>query len=77
MSVFDRKPFARLKPGPHDVPRTRPHEHRTHDGRTLGGNFGETVIDSNLTRLANAVSVLYLRGSGGTSELRVLDFTVN
>lgn len=48
-----------------------------YDGRSLGGNFGETIIDANLTRLANAVSVLYLRASGGTSELRVLDFTVN
>jgi hypothetical protein len=46
------------------------------DGRTLD-NYGETVIDSNLTRVANRLSVLYLEDSGGTTaELRVLDFRV-
>lgn len=48
-----------------------------YDGR-VHGNYGETIIDYNLTRLSNAVSVLYLRnGSGTTGELRVLDLRVN
>jgi hypothetical protein len=46
------------------------------DGRSLG-NYGETIIDSNLTRVANAVSVLYLKNTSGTTgELHVLDFRV-
>jgi hypothetical protein len=47
-----------------------------YDGRGLG-NFGETVIDTNLSRVSNYVSVLYMRGSGATAELHVLDFSVS
>lgn len=46
------------------------------DGRGLG-NYGETIIDYNLTRYGNAVSILYLKHmAGSTGELRVLDFNV-
>ena len=45
-----------------------------YDGRSLG-NYGESIIDYNLTRVANGVSVLYLKkGTSTTNELRVLDF---
>ena len=47
-----------------------------YDGRSLG-NYGETIIDYNLTRVANGVSVLYLKNTtGSTGELHVLDFRV-
>lgn len=47
-----------------------------YDGRGLG-NYGETIIDYNLTRYGNAVSILYLKNtSSSTGELRVLDFKV-
>lgn len=45
-----------------------------YDGRSLG-NYGETIIDYNLTRVANAVSILYLKNTSNTTgELHVLDF---
>jgi hypothetical protein len=43
------------------------------DGSNLG-NYGEAIIDYNLTRTAPAVSVLYMKDtSGSTGELHVLD----
>ncbi|HEY5959331.1 MAG TPA: BNR-4 repeat-containing protein, partial [Polyangiaceae bacterium] len=45
-----------------------------YDGRSLG-NYGETIIDFNLTRVSNGVSVVYLKNpSTTTGELHVLDF---
>jgi hypothetical protein len=45
-----------------------------YDGRSLG-NYGETIIDYNLTRLANGVSVMYMKNTSSTTgELHVLDF---
>jgi hypothetical protein len=43
------------------------------DGRNLG-NYGEAIIDVNLTRVASGVSVLYMKDtSNSTGELHVLD----
>jgi hypothetical protein len=45
-----------------------------YDGRSLG-NYGETIIDYNLTRVANGVSVVYLKNTTSTTgELHVADF---
>lgn len=45
-----------------------------YDGRSLG-NYGETIIDYNLTRIANGVSILYMKNTSSTTgELHVLDF---
>lgn len=45
-----------------------------YDGRSLS-NYGETIIDSNLARIANAFSVLYMTNTSSTTgELHVLDF---
>ncbi|MGC4063427.1 MAG: BNR repeat-containing protein [Polyangiaceae bacterium] len=45
-----------------------------YDGRSLG-NYGETIIDYNLTRVANGVSVVYLKNTSNTTgELHVADF---
>jgi hypothetical protein len=47
-----------------------------YDGRSLG-SYGETIIDYNLTRVANGVSVLYLKNtSSSTGGLPLLDFRV-
>lgn len=46
------------------------------DGRNLG-NYGEAIIDYNLTRAAPAVSVLYMKDTNSsTCELHVLDLKV-
>lgn len=47
-----------------------------YDGSGLG-NYGETIIDASLTRTADAVSVVYLKSTSGTTgELHVVDFKV-
>jgi hypothetical protein len=48
-----------------------------YDGRSLG-NYGESIIDYNLTRLVNGVSIVYLKNpTGTTGELHVLDLSTS
>lgn len=47
------------------------------DGRSRG-NYGEAIIDYNLTRVADGVSVVYMKDTSGTTgELHVLDLKLH